>query len=109
MFYPRTNTLDLFLKDKFILLEEQEEKHSKGIGYYYSPIGGTIEFGEKSDETLAREFKEKLGVEIVVNHYISCLENIFKIDQNVGHEITQIYAVNFKNENLYEKEVITVS
>ncbi|MGE6259079.1 hypothetical protein ACQKCU_14415 [Heyndrickxia sporothermodurans] len=48
--------MDLFLKDKFILLEEQEGKHSKGIGYYYSPIGGTIEFGEKSDETLAREF-----------------------------------------------------
>ncbi|MGE8206774.1 NUDIX hydrolase [Heyndrickxia sp. NPDC080065] len=101
--------MGLIFKDKFILLEEQEGKHSKGIGYYYRPIGGTIEFGEKSDETLAREFKEELGVEIVINRYISCLENIFKIDENVGHEITQIYAVNFKNENLYEKEFFTVS
>jgi 8-oxo-dGTP pyrophosphatase MutT (NUDIX family) len=106
---PRANTLGLILKDQFILLEEQEGKHSKGMGYYYRPIGGTIEFGEKSDETLVREFKEELGVDIVIKSYIACLENIFKIDESIGHEITQIYSVNFKNEKLYEKEIFTVS
>ncbi|WP_339216998.1 NUDIX domain-containing protein [Ornithinibacillus sp. FSL M8-0202] len=38
--YPRTNTL--------------------------GSIGGTIEFGEKSNETLMREFIEELGVEVAI-------------------------------------------
>lgn len=107
--YPRANTLGLIIKDNYILLEEQEGKHSKGIGYYYRPIGGTIELGEKSDETLIREFYEELGVEIVIKRYISCLENIFVIDNNIGHELTQIYLVDFKDEKLYLREKFNVS
>jgi len=107
--YPRANTLGIIVKDNYILLEEQEGKHSKGIGSYYRPIGGTIEFGEKSNETLVREFTEELGVDVVVKGYISCIENIFKIDEVVGHEITQIYLVDFKDRNLYEQEYFTVS
>jgi 8-oxo-dGTP pyrophosphatase MutT (NUDIX family) len=94
--------------DDYILLEERYGKHSNGTGYYYRPIGGTIEFGEKSDETLVREFKEELDAEIIVNRHITCLENIFYIDENIGHEITQIYVVDFKNESLYEKEDFSV-
>lgn len=107
--YPRANALGLIIKDKSILLEEQFGKHSKGIGYYYRPIGGTIEFGERSDETIIREFNEEIGVEIVVSAYISCLENIFMIEGKMGHEITQIYLINFKNEKLYAKENFKVS
>jgi 8-oxo-dGTP pyrophosphatase MutT (NUDIX family) len=107
--YPRANTLGVIIKDNSKLLEEQEGKHSKGIGYYYRPIGGTIEFGERSNETLVREFNEELGVEIVVKRYISCIENIFKIDENIGHEITQVYLVDFKDRNLYQNEHFTVS
>lgn len=107
--YPRANTLGIIVKDNYILLEEQEGKHLKGIGSYYRPIGGTIEFGERSNETLVREFSEELGVEVVVRGYISCIENIFKIDENIGHEITQIYLVDFKDRNLYQQEYFTVS
>ncbi|MEK3808138.1 NUDIX domain-containing protein [Bacillus sp. FSL H8-0547] len=96
--YPRANTL-----------EEQEGQNSKGIGLYYRPIGGTIEFGEKSSETLVREFSEEIRVEVVVRRYISCIENIFKINENIGHEITQIYLVEFKDTNLYQQEYFTVS
>src|SRR5690625_5274266 len=107
--YPRANTLGLLIKDNNILLEEQEGKHSKGTGYFYRPIGGTIELGEKSDETLIREYYEELGVEIVISRYISCLENIFRIDDNIGHELTQIYLVDFKDKKLYRRENFTVS
>jgi ADP-ribose pyrophosphatase YjhB (NUDIX family) len=106
--YPRANTLGIILQHNCILLEELEGKHSKGIGLYYRPIGGTIEIGEKSDETLWREFREELGVEIIIRRYISCIENIFKIDENVGHEITQIYLADFKDKNLYQKDIFTV-
>ncbi|KPB06276.1 NUDIX hydrolase [Bacillus sp. CHD6a] len=107
--YPRANTLGIIVKDNDILLEEQEGKHSKGIGSYYRPIGGTIEFGERSNETLVREFTEELGVDVVIKRYISCIENIFTFDENLGHEITQIYLVEFKDRNLYHKEYFTVS
>lgn len=107
--YPRAKTLGLIIKDNYILLEEQEGKHSKGIGYYYRPIGGTIELGEKSDETLIREFREELDVEIIINRYISCVENIFRIDDKIGHELTQMYLVDFKDKKLYQKENFTVS
>jgi 8-oxo-dGTP pyrophosphatase MutT (NUDIX family) len=106
--YPRANTLGIIVKDNYILLEEQEGKHSKGIGSYYRPIGGTIELGERSNETLVREFREELGVEVIVRNYISCIENIFKIDENIGHEITQLYFVDFKDRNLYQNEHFTV-
>jgi 8-oxo-dGTP pyrophosphatase MutT (NUDIX family) len=106
--YPRANTLGLIIKDDRILLEEQEGIHSKGIGYYYRPIGGTIEFGEKSTDTLIREYKEELGVEITIKKYITCLENIFKINESIGHEITQVYLIDFKDEHLYSNELFNV-
>jgi 8-oxo-dGTP pyrophosphatase MutT (NUDIX family) len=106
--YPRANALGIVIKGNHILLEEQEGKHSKGIGTYYRPIGGTIEFGERSNETLIREFREELGVEVVIRRYISCIENIYQIDENVGHEITQIYLVDFKDKNSYQNEYFTV-
>jgi 8-oxo-dGTP pyrophosphatase MutT (NUDIX family) len=106
--HPRANALGLIIKEDCILLEERYGKHSKGVGYYYRPIGGTIEFGEKSDETLRREFKEELGTEIMVKRYITCLENIFQIDESIGHEITQIYVVDFTDESLYQKEHFSV-
>ncbi|MCA1063780.1 NUDIX domain-containing protein [Rossellomorea sp. AcN35-11] len=107
--YPRANSLGVIVKDNFILLEEQEGKHSNGIGFYYRPIGGTIVLGERSNETLVREFREELGIEVVVRRYISCIENIFKIDENIGHEITQLYLVDFKDRNLYQNEHFTVT
>ena len=102
--YPRAKTLGLIFKDHHVLLEECDGKHSKGTGYFYRPIGGTIELGEKSVETLIREFKEELKVEVMIKDYVSCIENIFKIDTNLGHEIIQIYLIEFKDTTLYKKE-----
>lgn len=107
--FPKAKTLGIVTRDNYILLEEQEGTHSKGHGIFYRPIGGTIELGEKSDETLVREFNEELGVEISINSYISCIENIFSIDNMIGHELIQIYFVEFKNKGLYQKDFFTVT
>ncbi|TFD99475.1 NUDIX hydrolase [Jeotgalibacillus salarius] len=107
--YPRANALGVVVKGNYILLEEQKGKHSKGDGFFYRPIGGTIEFGEKSDQTLVREFQEEIDVEITVKSYISCIENIYKIDQHTGHEITQLYMVDLQSKDLYQKEKFTVT
>ncbi|TFB23880.1 NUDIX domain-containing protein [Filobacillus milosensis] len=107
--YPKAKSLGIILKDEYVLLEQNYGKHSKGIGYYYRPIGGTIEFGEMSDDTLKREFLEEIDAEIVVEEYITCLENTFEIDKKLGHEIIQLYIASFKDENLYDKKQFKVT
>ncbi|MFD1032520.1 NUDIX hydrolase [Metaplanococcus flavidus] len=105
---PRANTLGIIYRDNHILLEENRAKHSTGTGLYYRPIGGTIELGEKSSETLQREFYEELAADIEVRRYITCLENIYEIEGKIGHEITQIYEVGFKDSALYQRDSFQV-
>ena len=106
--FPKAKSLGLIVKDNMILLEEQKGKHSKGTGIFYRPIGGTIELGEISSETVIREYQEELEVKITIKSYISCLENIFNIDETIGHEIIQIYLVEFEDECLYQKQSFKV-
>ncbi|MFX3631468.1 MAG: NUDIX domain-containing protein [Candidatus Pristimantibacillus sp.] len=102
--HPRSNVLGILIHNQQILVEEQSGKHSKVSGFYYRPIDGTIELGEHSQEALIREFHEELGVEIIINYPIKCIENIYKIDENIGHELTQLYLVDFSDRKLYEVE-----
>ncbi|WP_409292913.1 hypothetical protein [Peribacillus sp. SCS-37] len=46
---PRANTLGIVSNEDHLPLEEQQGRHSKGEGYFYRPIGGTIELGERSE------------------------------------------------------------
>ncbi len=94
--YPRAKALGIVIFENKILLEEFKGKHSKGTGIYYRPLGGTIEYGEKSNETIIREYKEEIEVDVEIVSYMSCLENIFTIGLNIGHEIIQVYLVKFK-------------
>jgi ADP-ribose pyrophosphatase YjhB (NUDIX family) len=101
---PRANTLGILLKNGKVLLEENVARHSKGYGPYYRPIGGTIELGERSVDALVREFEEELQVEVKVLKSLGCLENIYKVRGQTGHEITLLYTVEFTDPSLYEQE-----
>ncbi|MCP3028718.1 NUDIX domain-containing protein [Halobacillus sp. A5] len=106
--YPRAKSLGLVIKEDLLLLEEFKGKHSNGEGKFFRPLGGTIEFGEQSDITLNREFIEELGTEVLNPRYITCLENIFKVNGEVGHEIFQIYLVDLKEQWMYDKHYLEV-
>ncbi len=106
--YPRAKTLGILLNHNRILVEEFQGKHSTGEGPYYRPIGGTIEFGEKSADALVREYSEELNVEILIKQYIGCVENIFTINEEIGHEIIQFYSVGFQDEANYKRELFEV-
>ena len=77
--YPKAKVLGIVYCGEQILVEEFHGRHSKGEGTFYRPIGGSIEFGELSNQALIREYYEELQVEINIQHYLGCLENIFKI------------------------------
>ncbi|WP_335872765.1 NUDIX domain-containing protein [Bacillus sp. 2205SS5-2] len=71
-------------------------------------MGGTTEYGESSEETILREYKEELGAGINIKRYLTCLENIFKINDEIGHELFQICLVEFIDKNLYQNFYLSV-
>jgi hypothetical protein len=70
------------------------------------PLGGGINFGERWQAALAREFKEELGVEIVVNGEPLVMENIFVHEGAVGHEVIFISEIEFLNDAFRDKQSI---
>jgi 8-oxo-dGTP pyrophosphatase MutT (NUDIX family) len=76
--------------------------HIKSVTGFRLP-GGTIEFGETGAETVVREIKEELGVDIAEPRYVGTLENIFTYLGKPGHELVRIYEVRFADPGLYER------
>lgn len=73
---------------------------------YHRPLGGTVEFGERSDQAVIREIKEEINAEVVDLRYLGTIENIFVYEGNKGHELVQVYDGRFVDESLYEKPII---
>ena len=65
---------------------------------YYALIGGRVEIGESSEDTIKREIKEELGKDIKIKEYISTIENFFEIKGSKYHEIMFVYGIEFINE-----------
>ncbi|KKZ93984.1 hypothetical protein B4147_4923 [Bacillus wiedmannii] len=55
-----------------------------------------------------REFKEELHTEVEITNYLGCLENIFQLDEGIGHEIIQLYSLRLLDTSLYEMEKMNI-
>ena len=67
-------------------------------------VGGRVEIGESSEQTIRREIMEEMGKEIEILEYVSTIENFFEADDMPYHEIMFVYRVDFKNEE--DKKII---
>ena len=65
---------------------------------HYALIGGRVEIGENSADTIKREIKEELGKNIKITGYISTIENFFELKGIKYHEIMFVYKAEFCNE-----------
>ena len=76
--------------------------------YFYRPLGGAIEFGEPSVDTVCRELMEELNVEVDRESlkYLGALENIFMFNDTPGHEIVLVYDGALKEPEWYEQPAI---
>ncbi|HET9906456.1 MAG TPA: NUDIX domain-containing protein [Anaerolineales bacterium] len=74
---------------------------------FYRPLGGGIEFGERSEEAVRRELKEELDVEITNLKFIGTLENIFTFNGNSYHEVVLIYDGTLTASELYQQALLT--
>ena len=59
---------------------------------YHRLIGGSVELGESHRDAIVREVHEELGAVIQDLTFLTTVENIFRIDGTLGHEIVFIYV-----------------
>lgn len=90
----------LFQQEDYIFVSKSYDKVEND--YFYRPIGGTTEFGEYTKDTIAREIREELNVEITNVKLEKIIENIFKCDGIEGHEIVFLYKGDFEENKYYE-------
>lgn len=101
------------IRVKVIGVARKEDKILAGLyehpstGFkFYCPIGGGMELGERSEETLHREFNEEIKAKLSFQKLLGVLENHFELEGRVGHEIVYVYQVEFKDKSLYAKSSI---
>lgn len=75
---------------------------------YYRPLGGGIEPGETSETALIREIREEINQEITDLRLLGVLENIFTVEQRIGHEIVFVYDGRFCDEQVYNLTSLTI-
>jgi len=104
MSYARPVVLGIFKNKDKILVAEGFDPATKQV--FYRPLGGTIEFQEKSIEALRREIREELRTEIKNIKYLGTTENIFTYNNQPGHEIDIVYEAEFVDPKIYSQHKI---
>jgi 8-oxo-dGTP pyrophosphatase MutT (NUDIX family) len=89
--------------DRILVAEGHDSKKDQT---FYRPLGGTIEFGERGDETVRREFREEIAADLTEIRYVGMLENIFTYEGQRGHEVVLVYDGRLSDASLYEKGTI---
>lgn len=97
----RPVALGVAIRDgKLLVMEGFDEK--KGT-HFYRCLGGGIEYGEKSDEALRREFMEEISLDIKINDFLGVDENIFTYNGKLGHELVFLYDIDIADKDYKEE------
>ncbi len=72
--------------------------HKNTADTYYALVGGRVQIGESSDDTVRREIKEEIGKDVEINGYMATVENFFEANGKNYHEIMFVHQAEFVNE-----------
>lgn len=103
---PRVKAMCLFIHNGKTLASNGYDKDKDE--YFYRLIGGSVDFGEKSEDSVRREVEEELRCEVDDLKLLTVVENIFTYEGKQGHEIVFVYKGDLSNKELYEKEKIHI-
>ncbi|WP_160672240.1 NUDIX hydrolase [Clostridium sp. C8-1-8] len=86
----------LFNKDKILI--------HRGINDdFYALPGGRLEMFESTEDTIVREMKEELGIEVSVNRLLWICEDFYTFNDNKCHEICYYYLIECEDSLLMDK------
>jgi 8-oxo-dGTP pyrophosphatase MutT (NUDIX family) len=105
--YIRVIAICVFRHDDKILVFEAVDAVSKKP--FYRPLGGSVEFGERTEDTVKREIREEIGLEATDLKLLGILESIFTHEGKTGHEIVYVYDGRLTDETAYQRESIIVT
>jgi 8-oxo-dGTP pyrophosphatase MutT (NUDIX family) len=92
--------------DEILVVEARDETEDLT---FYRPLGGGIEFGERSDDAVRREFQEEIGAELDEPNLLTIFENLFEFEGKESHEIVFVYEATFADPDLYDRETFVVT
>lgn len=58
---------------------------------FHRLIGGSVELGETFREAIVREVQEELGVDVLELEQLGVVENVFRFEGELGHEIVAVF------------------
>ena len=97
----RPIVLGLAIKNNKLLVSEGFDKVRNET--FYRCLGGGIEFLEKSQEALKREFAEEINIDIIIKDFLGISENIFTCQGKRAHELILFYSIEIPDKNYQEE------
>jgi 8-oxo-dGTP pyrophosphatase MutT (NUDIX family) len=92
--------------DEILVFEARDEKRDLT---YYRPLGGGIEFGERSDDAVRRELYEEIGAELDELRLLTVIENLFELEGKASHEIVFVFEATLADPSLYDRHTFVVT
>jgi ADP-ribose pyrophosphatase YjhB (NUDIX family) len=92
--------------DEILVMEARDESRDLT---FYRPLGGGIEFGERSDDAVKRELREEIGAELDEVRLLTVLENLFEFEGEAWHEIVFVYEATLADPDLYDRPTFVVT
>jgi ADP-ribose pyrophosphatase YjhB (NUDIX family) len=74
---------------------------------FHRLIGGNVELGETHRECIVREVREELGASVEDLVLVSTIENIYRMDGELGHEVVFVYTGRLDPEPAREGATLT--
>lgn len=59
---------------------------------YHRLIGGSVQLGEFHRDAIVREVHEELGAAIQKLDFLATVDNVFRMDGSLGHEVVFLYS-----------------
>jgi ADP-ribose pyrophosphatase YjhB (NUDIX family) len=102
----RPNALVIIRKNNLVLAVKETDAVTGKI--FYRLLGGGIEFGESSSETIKRELREEINATIINERLLQTIENVFEFNSQKGHEITFLYQGEISEPEIIHQEKINI-